>query len=219
MDLMDEKIQSLLNGEIKDDEEKEFLHIDYSLQQQNFELTSRGIDPKVSSEFRPKVGLNITLVVTAVIFDDSLDVLMMQEAKTSCAKSWYLPAARVEPLERLDEAVKRGVLLETGLVIEPTTILKVESSHGNWFRFVYTGDVISGTLKTISRADQESLQACYMRDVTKINLRSKDCLKLIELGREYYRAKHLWHPKQSILIRSVPNLMLRLFIVVRDSQR
>lgn len=180
---------------------------------------SRGIDPKVSSEFRPKIGLNITFVVAAVIFNKNNEVLMMQEAKSSCAGSWYLPAGRVESFERLECAIQRAVLNETGLNFEPTTLLKVESSHGNWFRFIYTGNITGGELKTVSRADSESLQACYVDDASKLDLRSQDCLKLIELVREYSSNKQIWHNPQLVIYRQVPNLLLRLLIVVQNKTR
>lgn len=39
MDSIEGKIKALLNGEILDDPEKEFLNVDYTLQQQNYELS------------------------------------------------------------------------------------------------------------------------------------------------------------------------------------
>jgi 8-oxo-dGDP phosphatase len=41
--------------------------------------------------------------------------------------------------------VKREVLEETGLVMEPTTLLMVEFASSTWFRFVITGSV-TGTV-------------------------------------------------------------------------
>lgn len=35
----------------------------------------------------------------AVLFNEDGEVLMMQEAKSSCAGQWYLPAGRMEPGE------------------------------------------------------------------------------------------------------------------------
>ncbi|XP_022235012.1 8-oxo-dGDP phosphatase NUDT18-like [Limulus polyphemus] len=66
---------------------------------------------------------------------------MMQEAKRSCAGTWYLPAGRMEPGEDILDAAKREVLEETGLEFEPTTLLMVESAQGHWYRFVVTGNV------------------------------------------------------------------------------
>jgi len=40
------------------------------------------------------------------------------------------------------DAVKREVLEEAGLVMEPTTLIMVESAAGLWFRFVLTGTVV-----------------------------------------------------------------------------
>ena len=37
--------------------------------------------------------------------------------------------------------MKREVLEETGLEMEPTTLLMVECASGAWFRFVVTGNV------------------------------------------------------------------------------
>lgn len=155
-------------------------------------------------------------MVVAIIFNQDDQVLMMQEAKSNCAGSWYLPAGRVNPLETFEDAVKREVLRETGLEFEPTTLLKVESSHGTWFRFVYTGNVTGGSLKTVAKADQESLQACYVDDVSKLSLRSQDCLRLIELGREYCQNKSDWHPPQLVIHRLVANIFLRVLIVIRS---
>ena len=56
-----------------------------------------------------------------------------QEAKSSCAGQWYLPAGRMEPGEDIIEAAKREVLEETGIHFEPSTLLLVESAGR--FRF------------------------------------------------------------------------------------
>lgn len=144
---------------------------------------------------------------------------MIQEAKRSCAGEWYLPAGRVEANETFEDAVKREVVQETGFDFEPTTLLKVESSHGTWFRFVYTGNVIGGELKTVAKADQESLQASYISDISKLTLRSPDCLKLIDLGREYLKHRAEWHTPQLVINRLVPNIFLRLLIAIRSRQR
>jgi 8-oxo-dGDP phosphatase len=48
---------------------------------------------------------------------------MMQEAKSTCAGQWYLPAGKMEAGEDIAEAAKREVLEETGLEMELSTIL------------------------------------------------------------------------------------------------
>lgn len=184
-----------------------------------FGLGSKGIEPKIIDKFSPKIGTSITFVVAALVFNEKNEILMMQEAKSTCAGTWYLPAGRVESEETFEDAVKREVYQETGLDFEPTTLLKVESSHGTWYRFVYTGNIIGGQLKTVAKADQESLQACYTSDVTKLSLRSLDCLKLIELGHEYLKHKDEWHSPQLVIHRLVPNILLRTLIGIRNNER
>lgn len=44
---------------------------------------------------------NVTYIAGAVVFNDKGEVLLMQEAKVSCAGTWYLPAGRVEPGEQI----------------------------------------------------------------------------------------------------------------------
>lgn len=162
--------------------------------------------------------MNVTFIVTAIIFNEQQEVLMIQEARSACAGSWYLPAGRVQPTELLETAIERAVLAESGLCFEPISIIKVESSHGNWFRFVYTGRITGGQLKTASKADEQSLQACYVNDVGNLALRSRDCLPLIEFARDYYRNGQSWHLPQSICKRYVPNLYLRLVVAVWDQK-
>ena len=47
----------------------------------------------------------------------------MQEAKSSCAGQWYLPAGKMEPGEDIVEAAVREVKEETGLEFEVTSLL------------------------------------------------------------------------------------------------
>jgi 8-oxo-dGDP phosphatase len=53
----------------------------------------------------------------------------MQEAKSTCAGQWYLPAGKMEAGEDIGEAAKREVLEETGLEMELSTFL-LGTHHG-----------------------------------------------------------------------------------------
>lgn len=130
------------------------------------------------------VKQSICYIVAAVIINDKGEVLMVQEAKLSCYKRWYLPAGRMEPNETIVEAVKREVLEEAGLEFEPTTLLCVEECGGKWVRFAFIGKVIGGKLKTPAEADEESLQAMWWDRKEDIPIRCKDVLPLIKLGVE-----------------------------------
>ena len=145
---------------------------------------------------------------------------MMQEAKSSCAGQWYLPAGRMEPGEDITEAAKREVLEETGLEIELSTMLLVETAAGSWYRFVVTGRVTGGTLKTPADADSESLQAKWIGDLTDFPLRAGDVLPLIERGRQYHLATtgarpEPWHSPIIPALRPHRKLLLRTVILVR----
>ncbi len=69
---------------------------------------------------------------------------------------------------------------------------------GAWYRFVVTGEVTGGRLKTPADADKESLQAKWIRDLAELSLRANDVLALVEKGRQYH-SRDLgdpWHEQQ-----------------------
>ena len=145
---------------------------------------------------------------------------MMQEAKSSCAGQWYLPAGRMEPGEDISEAARREVMEETGLEIDLTTLLLVETAAGSWYRFVVTGNVVGGKLKTPADADSESLQAKWIGDLTDFPLRAGDVLPLIERGRQYHTAltgarPEPWHHPIIPALRPHRRLLLRTVILIR----
>ena len=124
---------------------------------------SKGQAPSAPADFIPKLKHSVCYVVMAVIFNDKNEILMIQEAKSTCSGQWYLPAGRVEPNESLTvrntirnwlnseiiifhffffkDAFKREVLEETGLHAEPCSLLMVESAAGSWYRFVLAGNI------------------------------------------------------------------------------
>ncbi|MCL4140719.1 UNVERIFIED_CONTAM: hypothetical protein GTU68_006016, partial [Idotea baltica] len=123
----------------------------------------------------------------------------------------------MEPGETIVEAAKREVLEETGLEIEVTTLLMVESASGSWFRFVVTGNVLGGELKTPARADSESLQAKWVQDMNELSLRGVDIFPLIQRAKQYAArtSDEPWHPHLLPVNLSHSKLLLRLIIVVR----
>ncbi|ERL92220.1 hypothetical protein D910_09540 [Dendroctonus ponderosae] len=125
----------------------------------------------------------------------------------------------MEKGETIVEACKREVLEETGLEIDCTTILMVESAGGVWLRFVLTGKVIGGTLKTPAQANRESLQAKWVSNLDELSLRASDIIELIEKARSYVHARKTrdptWHLDQLPSLRAYAHLLLRLVIVIK----
>lgn len=175
---IDSNIRNLLEGLGLEGEENDFC--DFTIADQNSVAESQGITPTTPSNFKPVLGGNVTYVVACVILNERNELLMMQEAKESCAGKWYLPAGRMEKGETIVQAATREVLEETGLHCKPDTLLVVETAGGTWFRFVLTGNAIGGELKTPAKADKESLQAKWIGNLQEISLRSNDILHLID---------------------------------------
>uniref|UniRef100_A0A3Q3IWB3 Nudix hydrolase domain-containing protein n=1 Tax=Monopterus albus TaxID=43700 RepID=A0A3Q3IWB3_MONAL len=128
---------------------------------------------------------NVTYIVCAVIFNDKEEVLMVQEAKQDCYKQWYLPAGRMEVGESLEEALRREVKEEAGFDCEPITLLLIQEQGPRWIRFIFLAKVTGGTIKDLSAADQESLQASWWDRQSVLPLRGRDILRLIDCGLKY----------------------------------
>lgn len=155
---------------------------DFTVDEQNALSEAKGITVS-SKPNNPLVGKTVNYIVAFVLVNDANEVLMMQESRESCREKWYLPAGRMEEGETIEQAAQREVLEETGLVVEITTLLMVESAGGSWFRFTLTGNQVGGELKCTP--DSESLQAQWIRDPETLALRSQDVLGLISYAREY----------------------------------
>ena len=101
---------------------------DFSLEEQNEVQVAKGVQPSAPSDFKPVIKKTVSYIVAAVLINEQGEVLMMQEAKKTCAGQWYLPAGRMEPGEDIAEAAQREVLEETGLHFQLSTLLMVESA-------------------------------------------------------------------------------------------
>ncbi|XP_072932769.1 8-oxo-dGDP phosphatase NUDT18 [Epargyreus clarus] len=212
---VDSNISRLLEGLGLEGDENDFC--DFTIADQNSVAESQGITPTTPSNFKPVLGSNVTYVVACVILNDRNELLMMQEAKESCAGKWYLPAGRMEKDETIVQAAKREVLEETGLHCEPNTLLAVETAGGTWYRFVLTGEVVGGELKTPARADKESLQAKWISNLQEISLRSNDIIHLIEKAKLYKSSRpgESWH--KNILPAPMPHSkdLMRLIVLIK----
>lgn len=213
MDSVESNLRNLLKGtSINDSAEL----CDFTLTQQNEVAAAKGVNTLTPSDFIPVVQDTVTYIALAVLFNEEGDVLLMQEAKRSCAGQWYLPAGRMETGETIEDAVKREVLEETGLYMKPTTLLMVECASKAWFRFVLTGEVTGGTLKTPAQADAESLQAKWVKDIRELNLRCNDILPIIERARQFLRSSEPQYTSILPALRSHSKLLLRLVVCIKQ---
>ncbi|CAG5028090.1 unnamed protein product [Parnassius apollo] len=212
---VDSNIALLLDGLGLEGEENDFS--DFSIADQNSVAESQGITPTTPSNFIPVLGRNVTYVVACIILNEHNELLMMQEAKESCAGKWYLPAGRMEKGENIVQAACREVLEETGLECCPKTLLTVETAGGSWYRFVLTADVVGGELKTPAKADKESLQAKWISNLQEISLRSNDILHLIERAKLHKQSQpgKTWH--KNILPALTPHSknLMRLVVIIK----
>ncbi|XP_047500922.1 8-oxo-dGDP phosphatase NUDT18-like [Penaeus chinensis] len=212
MDSIEGNIKLLLQGK-EIEESQEFC--DFTLDDQNEVTAAKGVAPSSPAEFTPILKDNVCFIVAAVLVNSEGQVLMMQEAKSSCAGQWYLPAGRMEPGESIVEAAKREVLEETGLEVDISTLLMVESASGSWFRFVVTGSVTGGELKTPACADKESLQAKWVENLGELSLRGNDIYPLIQRAKQYWENQESWHPLVLPVTRPHTRLLMRLVIAIR----
>lgn len=213
MERIEQQVVSLVRG---DKAVEGSVECDFSIAHQNEIAVSKGVTPTVSSDFKPVLQQSVTYIVCAILINEADEVLMMQEAKSSCAGQWYLPAGRMEAGETIEEAAKREVLEETGLEIELSTLLIVESAQGSWIRFVLTGNATGGKLKTPADADAESLQAKWVKSLNSLSLRSQDILPLVDRVRQHkWRGNETWHSPMLPINYSHCRQFLRIVVVIR----
>ena len=141
----------------------------------------------------PTVPVPIYAVVMVLVERDGRYVLI-QEAMPERGYPWFIPAGRFEPGESIVEATKRETLEESGLVVEPRSILRIqhfipyeqdrEHPAPELWRFVVAAEPTGGTLKTTG--DEHSVQAQWFRpeELQGLKLRSDEVFGLIELHRQ-----------------------------------
>ncbi|KAI6646494.1 8-oxo-dGDP phosphatase NUDT18 [Oopsacas minuta] len=134
----------------------------------------------------------------------------MQEAKESCRGTWYLPAGRMELGETIEQGCMREVLEETGLQVQPVSLVMVEAGGGRWLRFTFYCNVIGGELKSKDKADKESIQAGWFDlksySITQ-NMRMWDVIPLIDCTQKWLMNKNK--------LEYLPGVLPYKFFIVR----
>lgn len=85
-DTVEHSIETILRGAPLEGDEAEIC--DFTIEEQNAVQESQGVVTNVSNSYRPVVGETVTYVVAAVLLNEKNEVLMIQEAKKTCAGKW-----------------------------------------------------------------------------------------------------------------------------------
>lgn len=95
----------------------------------------------------PAVPVTVTVAVGAVALDEDARLLVVRRGREPARGLWTLPGGRVEPGERLHEAVAREVREETGLTVEVGRLVGVFEVIGDTYHHVildYAVEVMGG---------------------------------------------------------------------------
>lgn len=139
-------------------------------------------------------GIPTLQIVVNIIEIEDGKFVFIQEAKPSCFGQWSLPGGLREPSESIFAACIREVQEETGILVEPFKILKIEhlryeqkelSAPREKFRYIVLSRYISGSLKQICDADSESIcaKSYSLEEVASLNLREPACIDLLKMTR------------------------------------
>jgi 8-oxo-dGDP phosphatase len=63
-------------------------------------------------DFKPITNRTVCYIVCGLIFNEHGEILMMQEAKSSCYGMWYLPAGRMERNESIQVRLFRLIIFQ-----------------------------------------------------------------------------------------------------------
>ncbi|CAG2163872.1 unnamed protein product [Oppiella nova] len=157
--------------------------------------------------------------VTAVIFNEDMDVLMVQESKSGSRGKWSLPAGKVDPNEQIIDAIRREVLEESGLEIEATDLVVIDTFGYN-FRFTFSGHVIGGQLKTVANKHSIEAKWCSQTAIKSLNLRYEDTMDLVNVVRNHNisLAMDPWRRPHFTAIGAHNRMLLRVVFTVRRKQ-
>ena len=125
-----------------------------------------------------------------VIVEHAGQVLLVREAKHG--QRWYAPAGGLEAGESIRDAAIRETQEEAGILVEPTSLLRVEqqwypSETGeglvSWWRYVVRAHPV-GSLTPKQHADRHTLEARWVRPeaIGQLPLRHSEVIDLVALA-------------------------------------
>jgi 8-oxo-dGTP diphosphatase len=115
----------------------------------------------------PQFDPRLPVLAVAAIVRQGNSLLMVRRGRAPSAGLWSVPGGRVEAGETLDEALRREVLEETGLEIEPGELLGyVERQDGDHFVILdflasVAGAGVDGD-EAVIRAGDDAAEVCFV---------------------------------------------------------
>ena len=127
------------------------------------------------------------LLAALAVIEQDRKILLVRESAAPCRGKWSLPGGRLQPGESILQTAAREIQEETGLTVELTGLLYVDqlaNSGADRIRFVFTGKVAGGKLKTAE--DEHSMCAGWFSDegVRRLDHRSPFLQRVIDSYRK-----------------------------------
>lgn len=106
--------------------------------------------------------------VTGIVIEDGRILLLDQD--TDGPRSWSLPGGKVEPGERLAEALVRELREETGVVVEPGRLLYVcDNTSADVLHLTFEARRVGGALGAVTvGADTRPIRSVEFVDLAKL---------------------------------------------------
>lgn len=147
--------------------------------------------PQPTHSSDPREYRSSPIVAVSAVVLRARSVLLVRRAHAPLAGDWALPGGAVELGETLAEAVVRELREETGLTVQPLTVLdaldKMERDANGAVRYhyalvVFLCRVVEGTLRPASDAeDVRWFPARKLSEGAEVSL-GPDSLRMVELG-------------------------------------
>ena len=124
------------------------------------------------------------VAVAALIFNDNGEILLVKRGAEPGKGLWSIPGGAVELGEKLEDALKREVLEETGLVIEPIELLDIaeiiKKDEEGKIKFHYiTIDYIARRVGGELKPSSDALDAMWVRFEDLDKLKTTNTFKKI----------------------------------------
>jgi len=118
----------------------------------------------------------------AIIVNDKNEVLLVKRAASSrmAAGTWSRPGGQVEFGEKIEEAVEREVLEETGVKVKAERFLELAEDFGNekhWLAIGYLAKYIAGEARNVEPDKHDEVKWFSLTSLPKLNKYTESSIK------------------------------------------